>query len=69
MRHGGGEGAELRFAGTQRVLGKHALGRLHDDRKHARRLAALVEQGAVIEVDPDVGWPARAVEDEVLVAE
>lgn len=69
VRHGGGEGAELRLAGTQRLFGDHALGRLHDDREYARRLAALVEQGAVIEVDPDVGRPARTVEDQVLVAE
>ena len=67
--HGGGERAELRLAVAQGLLGAHPLGGLDHDREHAGRLAALVEQWAVVEVDPDVLGPAGAIEDQMLVAE
>ena len=60
VRHDGGERAELGLAFAQRLLGAYPVGRLDHDRKHARRLAALVEQRAVVEIDPQILRPARA---------
>ena len=69
VRHHRGERAELGLAFAQRLLGTHALGRLDHDRQHPRRLAVLVEQRAVVEIDPQILGPAGAVQDQMLVAE
>jgi hypothetical protein len=49
------------------AIGLYALGRLDDDRDHARRLTVLVEDRGIVQVHPDLLRTAVPVKSQLLV--